>query len=71
MRGLSIVISPILVIIILLCYLGYSFSEDMTFGDQKIDKEPINIKADKLEFDSKRIHIQPREMWKLSRTRGY
>jgi len=54
MRGLSIVISPILVIIILLCYAGYSFSEDMTSGDQKIDKRPINIKADKLEFDSKK-----------------
>ncbi|MFA4910150.1 MAG: LPS assembly protein LptD [Desulfobacteria bacterium] len=54
MRRLSIVISPILIIIILLCYAGYSFSEDMTLGDQKIDKRPIRINADKLEFDGKK-----------------
>ena len=54
MRRLSIVISPILIIIILLCYTGYSFSEDMTLEDQKVDKGHISIQADKLEFDSKK-----------------
>jgi len=54
MRRFSIVIFPILVMIIFLCYHSYLFSEDIILGDQKIDKGPIKIKADKLEFDSKK-----------------
>lgn len=54
MRRFSIVIPPILIMIILLCYPRHSFSEDMILGDQKVDKGPISIQADKLEFDSKK-----------------
>ncbi|MFH1624650.1 MAG: LPS assembly protein LptD [Pseudomonadota bacterium] len=58
MRGPTLVFVSVLVVLILLCYSGYSFSQGIVLGDQKIGKGPIKIRADKLEFDrQKNIYI--------------
>ena len=54
MRRFSFVLFDILFIVVLLICSGYAFAKDISMGDPSMGKSPIEIKADRLEYDGKR-----------------
>lgn len=54
MRIPHIIFTPILIISVLLLYARYSFSGGVILGDQKSAGGPIEIEADRLEFDGRK-----------------